>query len=155
MAAYYTSQAYDAPSGVIWRILTDFAHWPAWFPAVSYVELSPAGAPRDGTEILAFADGRDTWTRWRIGDWRVPHRLLCEHVESNTGFSGQVQAAYLLFELTDDPEGCTLEVEIGADGYGIVGDFLVGVTLGAEVRRTLPRLVDAFSEYVVQRAAAG
>jgi hypothetical protein len=65
-----------------------------------------------------------------------------------------VQAAYLLFELIDDPEGCTLEVEVGADGYGLVGDFFVGVTLGAEVRRTLPRLVDAFSAYVVQRSAA-
>lgn len=155
MAAYYTSQAYDASSEVIWRILTDFAQWPAWFPSVSYVELSHAGAPAPGTEIIAFADGRDTWTRWRIGEWRTPHRLLCEHVESNASFSGQVQAAYLLFELIDDPEGCTLEVEIGADGYGVVGDFFVGVTLGAEVRRTLPRLVDAFSDYVVQRADSG
>jgi hypothetical protein len=155
MAAYYTSQAYDAPSEVIWRVLTDFAKWPAWFPSVSYVELSPGDPPRTGAEILAFADGRDTWTRWRIGEWRAPHRLLCEHVESNASFAGQVQAAYLLFDLIDDSEGCTLEVEIGADGYGLVGDFFVGVTLGAEVRRTLPRLVDAFSAYVIERAAAG
>ena len=62
---------------------------------------------------------------------------------------------YLGFALIDDPDGCTLEVEVGADGYGLVGDFFVGVTLGAEVRRTLPRLVDAFSEYVVQRTAGG
>jgi len=67
--------------------------------------------------------------------------------------SNQVQAAYLQFELVDDPDGCTVEVEIGADGHGIVGDFFVGMTLGSEVRRMLPRIIDAFSDYVVVRSA--
>lgn len=155
MAAYYTSQAYDTPSQVIWPVLTDFASWPAWFPRVSYVEFDDGAGPGPGTEVVAFGDDRDVWTRWRIGEWREPTRLLVEHIDSNSSLAGQVQAAYLLFELIDDPEGCTLEVEIGAEGFGLVGDFFVGVTLGAEVRRTLPRLVDSFSEYVVQRTAGG
>ena len=49
-----------------------------------------------------------------------------------------------LFEGGD--HGCTVEVEIGADGHGIVGDFFVGMTLGSEVRRMLPRIIDAFSD---------
>jgi hypothetical protein len=69
--------------------------------------------------------------------------------------ANQVQAAYLQFELIDDPDGCTLEVEIGAEGYGLVGDFFVGVTLGSEVRRLLPELVDAFTDHVVARVSAG
>ena len=42
-------------------------------------------APGPGIEIVAFGDDRDVWTRWRIGEWREPHRLLCEHVDSNAG----------------------------------------------------------------------
>jgi hypothetical protein len=152
MAAYYTSQGYDAPSAVIWPILTDFAAWPRWFPRISAVQVEGV-APCAGSELVALGDEPDVWTRWRIGDWQPPRHLLCEHIESNAPMAGQVQAAYLRFELIDDPEGCTLEVEIGADGYGIVGDFFVGVTVGAEVRRMLPRLVDAFSAYVVARTA--
>jgi Polyketide cyclase / dehydrase and lipid transport len=153
MAAYYTSQAYDAPSGVIWRVLTDFPSWPNWFPRVSAVEVDHNGTLGAGSELFARGDEPNVWTRWRIGEWQAPHRLLCEHVESNSPMAGQVQAAYLQFELVDDPEGCTLEVEIGADGYGLVGDFFVGVTIGTEVRRMLPRLVDSFSDYVVLRTS--
>jgi hypothetical protein len=154
MAAYYTSQAYDVPSRTIWPILTDFASWPRWFPRIAAVELSGA-QPSAGAEIMAYGDAPDVWTRWRIDEWRVPARLVCEHLDSSNGFSGHVQAAHLRFDLVDDPEGCVLEVEIGADGYGMVGDFFVGMTLGNEVRRMLPKLVDAFSAYVIERAAAG
>ena len=41
-----------------------------------------------------------------------------------------------------------------AEGYGVIGDFFVGVTLGSEVRRLLPRLVDAFSDHVVRTSAS-
>ncbi len=153
MAAYYTSQAYDAPASLIWSVLTDFASWPRWFPGVSSVALADGNLPSAGAQILAVGEEADTWTRWQIVEWNAPNRLICEHVESNSMITSQVQAAYLQFELFDEPEGSTLEVEIGADGYGLVGDFFVGVTLGAEVRRLLPRLVDAFSEYVVERAS--
>jgi carbon monoxide dehydrogenase subunit G len=152
MAAYYTSQAYDAPSTLIWRILTDFARWPEWFPRVSAVELVD-GAAAAGAELFAEGETPDAWTRWRICEWTPPLRLVCDHIESNARAASHVQAAYLRFELADDDEGCTLEVEIGADGYGPVGDFFVGLTLGSEVRRLLPELVDAFSEYVVRRIA--
>jgi len=154
MAAYYTSQAYDVPAGAIWPILTDFASWPRWFPRVAAVELDGPQASV-GAGIVAFGEEPDAWTRWRIGEWHVPARLVCEHVESSNGFGDHVQAAYLQFDLVDDAEGCVLEVEIGADGYGTVGDFFVSMTLGSEVRRMLPELVDAFSAYVVERAAAG
>lgn len=155
MAAYYTAQAYDAPAHLIWPILTDFASWPHWFPRVSAIEFDDGARPAAGSELLARGDEPHIWTRWRIGEWREPSRLLCEHVESSAPMAGHVQAAYLQFELIDDPEGCTLEVELGADGYGLVGDFFVGFTLGSEVRRMLPQLVDAFSDYVVRRTAAG
>ena len=69
--------------------------------------------------------------------------------------ASQVQAAYLQFDLADDAEGCVLEVEIGADGYGLVGDFFVGMTVGTTVRRMLPQLVDAFSDHVVARVSSG
>jgi hypothetical protein len=152
MAAYYTSQAYDAPSAMIWDVLTDFSAWPEWFPRVSAVTL-PDGAAQAGAELIALGNDPDVWTRWRIGEWSPPTRLLCEHIESNSRAAEHVQAAYLCFDLADDDEGCTLEVEIGADGYGVVGDFFVGMTLGSEVRRLLPQLVDAFSDYVVRRTA--
>lgn len=152
MAAYYTAQAYDAPAAVIWPILTDFASWPRWFPRVSRVDVA-GGRAQAGAALLALGDEPQVWTRWNIGDWRPPHHLRCEHVESNAPMAGQVQAAYLGFELIDDADGCTLEVEIGVDGYGMVGDFFVGVTLGQQVRRMLPELVDAFSDYVVARSA--
>lgn len=155
MAAYFTSQAYDVPSRIIWPILTDFASWPRWFPRVSAIDHGSTVTIAAGSEIIALGTQPGVWTRWRIGEWREPTRLLCEHVESSAAFGEHVQAAYLQFDLADDPEGCTLEVEIGADGYGIVGDFFVGMTLGNEVRRLLPELVDAFSDYVVQRARVG
>ena len=152
MAAYYTSQAYDAPADFIWTILTDFPAWPEWFPRVSEVQFEDGQRPEHGTQLVALGDEADVWTRWEITHWAVPTRLVCEHVESNSPLAGQVQAAYLQFDLIDDDDGCTLEVEIGADGFGLVGDFFVGMTVGSEVRRMLPRLVDSFSEYVVRRA---
>ena len=75
-------------------------------------------------------------------------------MDSTAPFVGQVQAAYLQFEIIEDPEGCTLEVEIGAEGYGMVGDFFVGVTLGSEVRKLLPQLIDAFTAHVIERVRA-
>jgi hypothetical protein len=57
------------------------------------------------------------------------------------------------FELFDEPEGCTLEVEIGAESGNVVGDFFVGMTLGTGARRMLPQLISAFSAHVVQRAS--
>lgn len=155
MTAYYTSQAYDAPAATIWSVLTDFPSWPRWFPRVSEVRLEDATAGGVGARIIAFAGDRDVWTRWQIVEWDAPARLVCEHLDSNAPMTSHVQAAYLQFELFDEPEGCTFEVEIGADGYGLVGDFFVGMTLGPEVRRMLPDLVDAFSDHVVERVSAG
>jgi carbon monoxide dehydrogenase subunit G len=154
MAAYYTSQGYDAPPMVIWSSLTDFASWPRWFPNVSSIQLERGGALSRGTRLLATGDDTGIWTRWEIAECTAPALLVCEHLESNAPMSTQVQAAYLQFELIEEPEGCTLEVEIGAEGHGMVGDFFVGMTLGSGVRRMLPQLVDAFTEHVVERVRA-
>jgi len=155
MTAYYTSQAYDATAATIWSVLTDFPSWPRWFPRVSEVRLEDSLSSGVGARIVAFGDDRDVWTRWQVVEWTAPTRLVCEHVDSNAPMTAHVQAAYLQFDLFDEPEGCTLEIEIGADGYGMVGDFFVGMTVGPEVRRMLPDLVDAFSEHVVARVAEG
>ncbi|MBI2724150.1 MAG: SRPBCC family protein [Chloroflexi bacterium] len=155
MAAYYVSQAYDAPAPFIWSVLTDFPSWPRWFPSVSDVRAERDGTVAVGSRILALGDDRRVWTRWEIVEYAAPTRFVCEHVDSNTPVSGQVQTAYLQFEIMPDPEGCTLEVEIGAQGYGIAGDFLVGMAFGSNARRMLPRLVDAFTGHVLERAAGG
>ena len=107
--------------------------------------------PGPGATLMALADDERRWTRWRIIDWKNAELLLCEFHSTNAGLGGQVHNAYLQFGLADDPEGCTLEVEIGAEGTGLVGDFLVGTSLGISARRMLPRLVDAFSEHVIER----
>lgn len=153
MAAYYTSQGYDAPAPIIWSILTDFPSWPRWFPNCSALTLEHGAAPAAGARLLALADDPNDWTRWQIAEWQEHRLLVCEHLESTAPMSGQVQAAYLQFELLHEPEGCTLEVEIGAEGYGMVGDLFVSMTLGTSVRRLLPQLVDAFTEHVVQQVA--
>lgn len=150
MAAYFVSQGYDAPAALIWSILTDFATWPRWFPNVAEIKFEEGATPTRGARLLAIGSDRDVWTRWEIAEWAAPGLLVCEHVESNAPMSGQVHAAYLQFELKDETEGCMLEVEIGAEGHGMVGDFFVGMTLGPGARRMLPRLVDAFSEHVVE-----
>ena len=155
MAAYYTSQAYDAPAALIWSILTDFPSWPRWFPRVTTVSVEDAAVAGRGARLMAIGEEDGVWTRWQIVDWQEPLRLVCEHLGSNAPMTTQVQAAYLQFELVDDREGCTLEVEIGAEGYGVVGDFFVGMTLGPSVRRMLPELVDAFSDHVVERVTNG
>jgi hypothetical protein len=152
MAAYYTSQAYDVPSPFIWEILTDFPSWPAWFPRIAEIGVADGGMPAEGVELVALSDDRAEWTRWLIAKWSAPRLLVCEFVSSNVPISRGVQAAYLQFELADDHEGCTLEVELGAEGQGLVGDFMVGMTLGPGARRILPQLVDAFSDHVVKRA---
>jgi uncharacterized protein YndB with AHSA1/START domain len=155
MTAYFTSQAYDAPAATIWSVLTDFPSWPRWFPRVSEVRIVDGISSGVGAHIVAVGDNSDVWTRWQVVEWTAPTRLVCEHVDSNAPMTAHVQAAYLQFDLVDEPEGCTLEVEIGADGYGMVGDFFVGMTVGPEVRRMLPDLVDAFTEHVVARVAEG
>src|SRR3990172_7702891 len=156
MTAYYTSEAYDAPAATIWSVLTDFPTWPRWFPRVSEVRLEDGAASgAAGARIIAFADDPDVWPRGQIVGGRAPARLVCEHIDSNAPMTAHVQAAYLQFELFEEPEGCTLEVEIGADGYGVVGDFFVGMTLGPEVRRMLPDLAAAFTDHVVERARNG
>lgn len=154
MASYYTSQGYDAPPAVIWSILTDFSSWPRWFPNCSALRFEDDDAPAAGSRLLAIASDPNEWTRWLIAEWHEPRLLVCEHVESTAPMSGQVQAAYLQFELIGEPEGCTLEVEIGAEGHGMVGDFFVSMTLGTGVRRLLPQLVDAFTDHVVKRVAS-
>lgn len=154
MAAYYTSQGYDAPVALIWSVLTDFPSWPRWFPNCSAIRLEDDGAPAPGTRLLALAEDPNEWTRWQIAEWHEPRLLVCEHVESTAAMSAQIQAAYLQFELLAEPDGCTLEVEIGAEGHGVVGDFFVSMTLGTGVRRLLPQLVDAFTDHVIERVAA-
>jgi hypothetical protein len=152
MASYYTSQGYDAPSAYIWSVLTDFESWPEWFPNMTALRIADDGVPGAGAELLATgAEPRD-WTRWRIAKWTAPSLLVCEHLESTMPASRGIDAAYLQFELMDDDEGCTLEVEIGAAGRSAFDDFFVGMTLGAGARRMLPRLVDAFSDHVVRRS---
>jgi hypothetical protein len=154
MAAYYTTQAYDAPPAVIWSILVDFGSWPRWFPNVSSVAVEGGADAARGAHLVAVGDDPAVWTRWQVVEIDAPLRLVCEHVDSNTPVSSQVQAAYLMFELIDEPEGCTLEVELGAEGYGMVGDFFVGVTMGPSVRRLLPQLIDAFTAHVIERVRA-
>lgn len=153
MASYYATQAYDAPSSFIWSVLTDFPSWPAWFPNMTKMTLPNGAAAGEGTELTAMGDGVNDWSRWRIAKWQAPSLLLCEHLESTAPISRGIEAAYLQFALLDDPEGCTLEVEVGAESTNIFGDFFVGVTLGAGARRMLPQLVDAFSRHVVQVGA--
>ncbi len=152
MPSYYVSQGYDAPSSYIWSVLTDFPSWPQWFPNMSALHLANSDAPAAGAELIASGDQPVDWTRWRITRWSEPSLLVCEHVESTVPASRGIDAAYLQFELFDDDEGCTLEVEIGAEGRSLVGDFFVGMTLGTGARRMLPQLVDAFSLHVVRSA---
>jgi hypothetical protein len=80
---------------------------------------------------------------------------VCHYEGTNAALAGQVHAAYLQFGLLGEPEGCTLEVEIGAEGTGLMGDFLVGTALGISARRLLPQLVDAFTEHVIERVRNG
>jgi hypothetical protein len=156
MPSFFARQEYDAPSAFIWPILTDFPSWPAWFPNMSQLRVLNGAKPSTGAELHATGAQDGEWSRWRIAKWSAPSLLVCEHVASNVPISAGVEGAYLQFELFDDPEGCTLEVEIGASDRGdIVGDFFVGMTLGTGARRMLPRLIDAFSRHVVERAAAG
>jgi len=154
MASYYISQEYDVPSVQIWAVLTDFASWPMWFPNLTEVRLPDGVRPAPGVELHAVGASPDEWVRWRVVEWDEPQLLMCEHVDSTIPLARGVQAAYLLFELTDDDEGCRLDVEVGAEGDGLLGDFLVGTTLGMGARRLLPQLVDAFSEHVVRQAAS-
>ncbi len=109
--------------------------------------------PAVGVELLATGARAHEWSKWRIARCSAPSLLVCEHVESNVPVSAGVDGAYLQFELFDDPEGCTLEVEIGAETSNVFGDFFVGVTLGTGARRMLPQLIDAFSDHVVRRAS--
>jgi hypothetical protein len=153
MASYFISQAYDAPSRFIWSVLTDFPSWPAWFPRMTQMRLSDGSQPGKGADLIAIGKQSEEWTRWTIVEWAEPSLLLCEYRDSNVPISHGVEAAYLQFELFDDPDGCTLEIEIGADGGNIVGDFFVGMTLGTGARRILPQLVDAFSAHVVRVAS--
>ena len=155
MPSYFTSQGYDAPASFIWSVLTDFPSWPAWFPRMTALRALEGASSGLGVELMATGDRNGEWTRWRITGWTEPSLLVCEHVDSNVPISHGIDAAYLQFELFDEDEGCTLEVEIGADGRGIVGDFFVGMTLGTGARRILPQLVDAFSAHVVRRASEG
>lgn len=154
MASFYTTQPYDVPSRVIWPILTDFPAWPRWFPNMASLQFEDGQQPGPGATLMALADDERRWTRWRIIDWKDAELLLCEFHSTNTGISGQIQNAYLQFALLDDPEGCTLEVEIGAEGTGLVGDFILGTSLGIGARRMLPKLVDAFSDHVIERVSA-
>src|SRR5205814_10367392 len=113
LAAYYTSQSYDAPAQVIWSILTDFPAWPRWFPNCSAIQFEDGAAPAAGARLVATAADPGEWTRWQIVEWHEARLLVCEHLESTAPMSGQVQAAYLQFQLIDEPDGCTLKVEVG------------------------------------------
>jgi hypothetical protein len=150
MASFYTSQAYDASAPLIWSILTDFTSWPRWFPNMATLEFEDGHIPGAGAQLVALADDRTRWSRWRILDWKDSELLVCEFDGTNSLLSQQVQHAYLKFGLLDEPEGSTLDVEIGAEGSGIVGDLLVGTTLGFSARRMLPKLVDAFTDHVIE-----
>ena len=154
MASYYTSQGYDAPASFIWSVLTDFPSWPHWFPRMTELRLANGAPAGSGAELYAVGEAPDEWTRWKITQWSPGALLVCEHVESRVPISHGVEAAYLQFELFDDDQGCTLDVGLGADGRGVVGDFFVGMTLGTGARRLLPQLVDAFSDHVVRVAQA-
>jgi len=153
MASFYTSQAYDASPGTIWSILTDFDSWPRWFPNMASLQFEDGHQPGPGAQLLALSDDRSRWSRWKIVQWQNMELLVCQFDGTNALLSGQVQSAHLEFGLLDEPEGCTLDIEIRAEGYGLVGDFLVGTGLGLSARRMLPRLVDAFTDHVIERCS--
>jgi hypothetical protein len=113
---------------------------------------SENGSSGVGTQLLAIGANDDEWTRWRVAEWSEPALLVCEYVDSNVPVSHGVDAAYIQFEIFDEPDGCTLEVEIGADGRGLLGDFFIGIGMGLGARRIINELIDAFSEHVVERA---
>jgi hypothetical protein len=136
-------------------VLTDFRSWPEWFPNLTEMQIPEDETPRHGTELIGIGQSPNEWTRWQIARWSESQLLRCEHVDSNIPLSRGVQAAYLLFELTDDDEGCRLDVEVGAEGQGLIGDLFVGTTLSFGARRMLPQLIDAFNDHVVRRASAG
>jgi hypothetical protein len=121
---------------------------------MSALRVANGAAPAKGTELMATGGRDHEWSRWRIAQWTEAALLVCEHVESNAPVSRGIDAAYLQFELFDDPEGCTLEVEIGVASGNVIGDFFVGLTMGTGARRMLPDLVDAFSRHVVARASS-
>ena len=153
MASFFASQAYDAPAAVIWLVLTDFPSWPRWFPNMETLQLEDGHAPGPGAELVALADNQSRWSKWRIVDWRHAELLTCSFGGTNSPLGDQVQNAYLKFGLLDEPEGSTLDVEIGAEGTGVISDFLVGTTLGLSARRMLPKLVDAFTDHVIERVS--
>ncbi len=153
MPSFYLSQGYDAPPTFIWSVLTDFPSWPEWFPNMTALSVTNGAVPARGVELLATGERATDWTKWRIAKWTEPALLVCEHVESTVPVSRGIDAAYMQFELFDEPEGCTMEVEIGAESGNIVGDFFVGMTLGTGARRMLPQLLSAFSAHVVRRAS--
>jgi hypothetical protein len=155
MPSFFARQEYDTSSSYIWPILTDFPSWPAWFPNMAELRVANGATPGRGAELHATGAQPGEWSKWRISKWNAPSLLVCEHVESNVPISVGVGSAYLQFELFDDPEGCTLEVEIGAESVSLFGDFFVGMTFGAGARRMLPRLIDAFNQHVVERASRG
>jgi hypothetical protein len=153
MPSYYATQAYDCSPAVIWDILTDFPSWPRWFPNMASLTFEGGTAAGPGARLLAYESDQSRWARWLVAEWREPEHLLCHYDGTNTPLAGQVQAAYLQFQIAGEPKGCTLDVEIGAEGTGLVGDFLVGTTLGLSARRLLPRLVDAFTDHVIDRVS--
>ncbi len=153
MASYYTSQGYDVGAPLIWSILTDFPSWPRWFPDMATLQFEDGNLPGAGAQLRALANDQKGWSRWRIVNWEHAELLVCNFEDTNAALGSQVQNAYLRFGLLDEPEGCTLDVEIGAEGSGLVSDFFVGATLGMGARRMLPKLVDAFTDHVIERVS--
>ena len=66
MAAYFTSQEYDAPPALIWSILTDFGSWPRWFPNISGVQVENGDGPAVGARLLAAGENERDWARSEI-----------------------------------------------------------------------------------------
>jgi hypothetical protein len=152
MPSYYATQAYDCRPAVIWNILTDFPSWPRWFPDMASLQYENGVESGPGAQLLAL-DTSQRWARWRVAEWREPELLRCHFEGTNAPLAAQVNAASLQFGLFDEPEGCTLEVEIAAEGAGVIGDFFVGTTLGLSARRILPRLIDAFTDHVIDQVS--
>jgi uncharacterized membrane protein len=128
-----------APAEVVWRVLTDIEHWPAWNRAVASVSIEGAVAP--GTDFA-----------WKAGPGTIHSTLLQVEQPSFIAWSGRTLGlrALHVFALTAHGESTAVRTE---ESYSGLIAWLLRVPLRRSLFRALAEGLDDLKGEAEARAS--
>jgi uncharacterized protein YndB with AHSA1/START domain len=105
------SREFQSDPDEVWKVLTDFAHWPEWRSDLREIRVSA----NTFTEISSD----DEEIEFRIEDFQTPERMVTRIITPDLPFGGS-----WTYELTPTGNGCRLTITENGEVYNALFRFM-------------------------------